>query len=128
MTTQQLSVNIGDENLKKLISEAVLQAIGPEARDALIKEALEKLVMPTELEQRYGVPKKGPSVIERSFSHAVSSVGSDVVHELVKNDPEIRKLVETLVRDTLLAFLKREDAGDRVATAIWEGIEKAMDR
>jgi hypothetical protein len=124
--SNELSIQIGDAKFKTLLSEAILASITTESRDALLKEALAKLVAPQFTGPSYDPQKtQEPSIVQREFGRAVNGIGCEVIAEMVKSDPEIRAKVETLVRDTLLALMEKPDAAGLIAGAIWGGIEKA---
>ena len=126
MATDKLSIEIGDEKFKTLLSEAILASITSESRDQLIKTALESLVTPKFTGPSYDPTKtQEPSIVVREFGIAVNQIGREVIGEMVKSDPVIRAKVEALVRDTLLALLEKPDAAGLIAGAMWSAIEKS---
>lgn len=121
----EVKLQFSDTQFKTALSEAILNALNEESRNALIREAVEGLVKREVVKDRYAPDKTYPSVIETAFARTVSEIGRDVVQDLVKNDPQIRSMVEALVRSTLIGFLADEKAGSKIAGALWEAIEKA---
>lgn len=125
MTVSEIKLQFDDAQFKAALSESILAAISGESRDALIREAVAGLVKREVIEERYGPSKVRPSIVEQAFSRTMSEIANEVVQNLVKNDPEIRAQAETLIRDTLLAFMSNQDSGYKIASALWEAIEKA---
>jgi hypothetical protein len=121
----EVKLHFSDDQFKAALSEAVLNAISDESRDALIREAVEGIVKREIVKDRLGRNKAQPSIVDNAFARTVSEIGRGVVKELVENDPQIRPMVEAVVRQMLIAFLTDEKAGEKIAGALWEAIEKA---
>lgn len=121
----EIKLQFDDAQFKAALSESILAAISGESRDALIREAVAGLVRREIVKPQYGPSTTRPSIVENAFARAMSQIANDVIQDLVKNDPEIRAQAETLIRDTLLAFMSNKDSGYKIASALWEAIEKA---
>lgn len=122
MTTEAVNVQITDSQFKSMLSEAIMASLTQETRDALLREALASLLARQTYDAGYGKKGVHPSIVEGAFAQAVSQIGSGVVKDLVMNDPEIRGQAEHLIRDTLIAFMASERAGEKIATAIWSAV------
>ncbi len=78
-----VQVKITDEVLNKLVEKAILDTLTPEARENLVVQAIQALVM------------KGTgsydreSAIQRAFNNAVERVAYKVAEERVENDPKV---------------------------------------
>lgn len=107
-----MEIVITDESLKKNLSAAILATIGTKGQEVIIQQAVDGVIAKTVLKDRYGNPTgEGPSVVEQHFGNAVGFLARDIINDLVKNDPEVRKTIEKFVRESLLITLDK-DLGD----------------
>lgn len=101
-----MELKLSDESLRSALSEAILSQIGPESRDAMIRESLARLVAPTKGRNDYS-SNTGPSEIEQAFARASANLMEGIVTKLVNEDPEIRGLIEALARDSIKKLLSQ---------------------
>ncbi len=110
------------EELKGIMSEAILRAVDEKTRDALIKQAITHLLAPGEPVYQGG--KRRLSPLEEAYQWAVESYAKRVAHELLEQDEAVKAQVKGLLTEAMeRAFVKhREATVERVANAIAEGL------
>lgn len=101
-----MELKLTDESLRSALSEAILSLIGPEAREAMIRDALAKLVAPSK--DRYG-SGNGPSEIEQSFAQASAGLMNRIVNKLVNEDPEISAKIGAFARTAIAKLLSLDN-------------------
>ena len=110
------------DELKSIMSEAILRAVDEKTRDALIKQAIAYLLAPQE--PAYRGAERRPSPLEEAYKWAVESYAKRMAHELLEQDEGVKGQVKGLLQEAMeRAFVKhREATVERVAKAIAEGL------
>lgn len=99
-----MELKLNDSALRSALSEAILSQIDPEARDAMIRYALDKLVSPTKANNGYGTAT-GPSEIELAFARASVNLMNEIVTKLVNEDRKVRAQIEDFARASITKLL-----------------------
>lgn len=111
-----MQLNLNDEQMRSVVTAAILQTISPEQRDTLIQEALKSLLVPKQSDY-YGT-KKTP--IQEAFERAAFQVAMRVAEGYFAENETVRAEMEGLVAE---AWQKVVGEGrirvvDRMADAI----------
>ena len=117
-----MKIDLTDDSLKSLISEAILQSLDGEKRDTLIRGALAYLLAPVErVGGGYGKPT---SHLERAFQESIVSVARRACDSYLSENDEVRSAVEKLVAEGMHKVIaeNREQTVDKIAEAIRKGI------
>lgn len=93
-------IEIKDDQLTKIMAQAVLTFLTPEKREELLAKAVEQLFM-----QKNNTYDK-TTLIEAEFFNAIRSVGGEVARDIIRNDKKIM---------------------DRIRAACYEGINQKID-
>lgn len=114
-----MKLELDNDAMKGLVSEAIFQSFDAQKRDALVKSALEALLQPTK--DGYG---KGKSPLQQAFEDALASKARQVANEAVENKPEIIAEIDRLISDAMkkLVTENREAMVDKLA----DGMRKAI--
>lgn len=124
MTTQPgFAIDAGV--VSALIGKTILEAIGPEQRDALIAAAVDKMVRSTE-HTEYGRKIVDPSPIQVAFEAAVREACGRIVREYIDSD-EARPMVEKAIHDACRDLIAdRESWYGKVADAVGSAISELV--
>lgn len=83
-----MEIKIDSEQLKSAIHEALLLAIPAEARDLMVRQAIENLVTP----KKSGyLSKPDKSEIQEIYEDAIERSIREMVADDIKNDPSIKE-------------------------------------
>lgn len=115
-----MQLQLDDGQLKSLISEAILQSLDEQKKDALIKASLQHLL--TEESVNYG--SKRPSPLEQAFRHAANDVAREVAREQLLNNADFKSQVQKLMQEAMnIVFEKKAEAiADKLGDAIANGL------
>jgi len=118
-----MKIDLTDDSLKSLISEAILQSLDGEKRDTLIKGALAYLLAPGENGGAFGATRR-ISPLERAFQESIVSVARRVCEEHLSQLSAVRAEIEKLVAEGMHKVIaeNREQTVDKIAEAIRKGI------
>ena len=113
----KLELGLEQEQLKGIVSEAILRSLDDQKRDALVQQALQYLLTPQESGYSYG-RKKTP--LEEAFEFAIRSVAGEVVSDHLEQDAQVKERLNGLVAEAFAKALEndRERITDRLADAI----------
>jgi len=98
----QLNISIDPNQIKELVSEAILAQLSSDQRTSIIGQAVKSLV--TETRGDYG--RTIPSPLSVAFSNAVAQSAQKIAAELVEEDPEFKEAVRNAVKDAMSAAMK----------------------
>jgi len=120
------TIDISDEAFQKHISEAILLMIGPESRDKLIAEALEKLCEKGLMRNDRGPDWETPSKMQYCLHEAVEKIAQAEMHRLVKEDAQITAAVEAFIRRAMLHVLDNDGFSDAVMDTFSAAIRDSL--
>lgn len=114
-----MRLELDEAAMKGLVSEAIFQSLDEQKREALIRSALEALLLPNA--EGYG---RGKSPLQAAFEQALYRKANEIAADALSNRPEITKAVDDLVMDALRKFMgeKRDEMIEQIA----DGIRKAI--
>lgn len=116
-----MDVKLDSEEMRSVISEALLRAIDVKTRDALIKESLQNLLEKPTGGGLYGT-KTSP--IEDAFRNAASVVAMQEARRLLESDADFLAKLQSMIADAvrLMTDTNREKCvsslADTLATAL----------
>lgn len=114
-----VKLELDNDMMKNLVSEAIMTALTTQQREALIQGAIKHLLTPSV--ERYGARS---SPIEDAFQHAVRGVAEKIATEMLTNNEEVKTKIAGLLNEALtrLADTNREKTIERLADAITQGL------
>jgi hypothetical protein len=86
------NLNLPDDQMREIVSAAILQTVTAENRDTLITEAIANLLRPKEA--RYG-PKT--SLLQEAFDFAVNEKARQILTEMLDTDQKIKAQVSDII-------------------------------
>ena len=94
-----MNIDIPKDQLSQIVSAAILNAITPENKEVLIKEAIAALIEPKkDSVYRHGPPR---SALQDAFENAVRLIACDIVREELKVNEPLRGQIKRLVQDAM---------------------------
>ena len=90
-----MDIKINDEQMREIVSGAVLQVMGTECRDTIMKAAIEHLITPVASSDRWG-SNKGESPLQNAFNSAVNTYAYGEANEWLKNNEAARERIRTI--------------------------------
>lgn len=120
-----LSLNLGEEQMRAIVAEAIVAKLDDAARKQLIEDAVGKVLTPEK--QGYGYGAKEQSPLEVAFQQAVRRLTFEVAEEYIASHPEIRQRIEEALGAALVK-LTQQDYGirDAIASAVSSALEKKL--
>lgn len=110
-------LRLGEEKLQELASAAVVAAMGPEEREALIASAIKQLFQKKE-GRGYGHLATSP--LHEAFTRAMTRHAETIAEESITSDEELTEKIRGVVREAIEKVLvkDREETVKVVAMAI----------
>lgn len=114
-----LRIDLPEELVKKVASEAILNAITEDQRQTLIRDAVAYLLTPED--RGYG---RRESPITLAFHDGVRSVAIRVAMDMFEKDETIKTKIRELLNEALEKVMNanRDKTVERLANAITEGM------
>jgi hypothetical protein len=114
-----MDFKVPDDQMKEIVSAAIMRSIDQQTRDALITDAVTYLLTPKKRDA-WGT---GRSPLQDMFREAVASCARDMVREQIKTDPQFSAQVQAVVAQAAMKlFTDKDKLVDKVANAIESGL------
>jgi len=116
------SLNLSNEQMTEIISGAILAFLKPEAREELIRKAVEEHLTKPQSGQ-YG--KKEPSILQDAFNRAVAQVAREEAVKAVQEDSRVREGIKRMISEAVDKVLTGDEYGSvvsKLADAITDGL------
>lgn len=97
-----MTFTIDSNQFREVATAAIFDSLTQEARESIIKQAIEHLMTPQT--PRYG----GKTPLQESFDQAVYAAARDVVKEHIQDSDEVRNAIHDLLGPLLTAALDAE--------------------
>ncbi len=117
-----MQLDLKDEDLRKLVSEAILRSLDEKKREAMISEAIKVLL--TADTSRYS---SGRSPLQDAFNSAVRIFAEEEVRKSLQSDPAVSEKIKGLIADAWTKFLDGEKR-DELVSEIAEKIARSFTR
>jgi hypothetical protein len=113
---------IETDQVKELVSAAIMQGITTDQRNILIKSAIEYLITPPKKENFYGRDPVSP--LQEAFNNGIYTAAQVIAREVVASDPAVQEKIRALLNDALVNVFEthREQTIDSLASAITAGL------
>lgn len=102
-----IKIELADANeIKEIVTAAILTHLGPEKRDELIKGALKMLLETKEKKDprsSYGTIKYSP--LEEAFEQAAIAAARDIMHQKFIKGTEAREKLDNIIDDAITKWL-----------------------
>lgn len=114
-----MNIQFDNDQLKAVISEAILRNFDEQKRDALIQGAITHLLTP----ERPGYGGKAESPIERAFRDALRWQAEALARDMISNDETIKAKLKGLIVDAMeRVFANPDGLTKRIADAVERGL------
>lgn len=112
-----MDFNIPDTQLHLIVSAAVMQALDPEKKEALIQGAICSLL------RTEGSPDS-KTKLELVFDEALLGVAKKLCFEMLETDEGLKKKIRTLIHSAFSKFFEKsqEDLADKLAIALSQAL------
>lgn len=96
------NVKLDPQALQQVLMTALLTQIDAETRDAIVQQAVEKLLEEAVVDAgRWGEKKKLASPLQEAFNVAISRIARSEVDAYVDEHPEVREMVRAQVAEAM---------------------------
>jgi pyruvoyl-dependent arginine decarboxylase (PvlArgDC) len=116
------NLNLPDDQMREIVSAAILQTVTAENRDALITSAIASLLAPNS--SGYGGRE---SPLQVAFNLAIQQTARQIVKEMLDTDEQIKAVVEEIIISAAkkaFSSEKKDTMIDSMANAIAEGFRQ----
>ena len=113
------NLNLPDDQMREIVSAAILQTVTAENRDALITAAISSLLKPNS--SGFGA-KESP--LQAAFNSAIHQKAKQIVTEMLDADEQIKTALENIIISAAkkaFSAEKKNDMIDSMASAIAAG-------
>lgn len=100
-----MDLKLDPEAVQSIASAAIFEHLGQEARDSIVKQAVEHLLTPEKSRTGYGT---GKTPIQNAFDQAITTVAYKVVKEQIENDPDVQERILEILGPLLVSATEAE--------------------
>jgi hypothetical protein len=113
-------IEIDNETLKSVVSEAIFASFSSEQKENMIKAALSHLMTP----QTNTYNHRSISPIQQAFNESLDRVARSIALELLEKDDAVKAQINSLIIEAMekVTTANRESVVIKIANAIAEGI------
>lgn len=127
-----MEIKLDAEAAASIASAAIFDSLSEEARDSVIKQAIEHLLTPEKDRMR---TNHGQTPLQTAFNQALNTAAYKAVAEKVSNDPQVTAKIDELLGPLLLKAIEAEaehydnSLSDKLGSALGQWLaEKARTR
>jgi len=119
------NVTLNDDEMSLIVQKAILDGMGPEKRDELIKTAVKELLArPNDSAvELYGT--KAASRIQQIFNQAVTTIALKIAEEHCRT-PEIENEIKRLLVEAVNKAFHADGAQERLVERMADAVRKAI--
>lgn len=118
-----MRLDLSDEQLKAILSAAIIEHLGPDNRDKLLRSAIEDHLMKPESSTGY---RSDPRTrLQVAFDQASFQVAVEIIREELKKEPS-RMELEKLVRATIEKVMSEHI--ETLATEMAQAFQRAISK
>jgi hypothetical protein len=88
------SLTLDPESIQSIASAAIFDSLSAEARENVVKQAIQHLLTPEKDRNHYNY---GKTPLQRAFDQAIYSAAQKAVDDAVKNDPAVKARIDELL-------------------------------
>jgi hypothetical protein len=118
-----MQLNVTDEQLKAVVSEAIYKTLDESTRERLIKEAIAYLMRP----EKNIYSSKVESPLERIFKDAMNSVAAAIAHKEITENELIQSEIKTLISEAYMSKLKDQEGRNSISRKFEKAFENIFD-
>lgn len=100
-----MKLELDPESVQSIASAAIFDHMTQEARENVLKQAVEALLTPTPSRGGYGI---GKTPLQLAFERAITTAAHQAIQEKIANDPEVSAKIHELLGPLLNAALEAE--------------------
>lgn len=100
-----MEIKLDAETVAGIASAAIFDSMSQEARDSVMKQALQFLLTPEKNRNGYGV---GETPLQTAFNSAIQQAAFKVVKEKIENDLEVQNHIRHILGPLLISALDAE--------------------
>lgn len=120
MAEATIDINIGDEEIKKLVHVALMEKLTPETREKLLADAVHVLISE---KARYG---DGETNLQAMFARAVNKYVSEYVDKMLAEDTEFTAQLEEISKEAFRQVFADPEQKQAIVEHVSQGIYKAL--
>ena len=117
-----MEIKLDGEAVAEIASAAIFQSMSTDARENILKQAVQALLTPDK-DSRYS-PGYGKTPLQQAFESAIQQAAFKAVREFVETNEEIKAEIDKLLGPLILGVVK--DQADRYDDSLAEAIGKAI--
>ena len=116
-----MDIKLNVDQVKDIVSEAVLRSLDQDTRNTLIQGAIKSLLEPVGKDTMYS---KAKSPLQQAFEQAVYSVAISIARETMEKDTIVQQQIKVLLTEAMekVMIQNREKTVDLIANAITTGM------
>lgn len=111
-----MELKIDPNDMKAIVSAAILDKMSREQRDVLVQEAIASLLVPQKQDSYSRVEAK--TKLQDAFSTAAYTVTVEIVREHLRTDEAFRGAVTTMVTRGILSLLDNESDSAKLSGSV----------
>lgn len=100
-----MEIKFDAEAAASIASAAIFDSMAEDARDSVIKQAIQALLTPEKDRNSYGV---GKTPLQQAFDMAIRESAFRAVREKIENDPEVQANINKLLGPLLISAMNAE--------------------
>lgn len=116
-----MEIKLDAEAAASIASAAIFDSLSQDARDSVIKTAIEFLLTPEKNRNNYGA---GETPLQQAFNNAIREVAFRIVKEKIENDPQVEEAILDLLGPLLTSAMKVE--GENYESKLADAIGQAL--
>jgi hypothetical protein len=89
-----MDLKLDPEAVQSIAATAIFESLDANAREEILKQAIQQLLTPEKDRSRYGY---GKTPLQRAFDQAISEAAFRAVREKIEADPEVQARIDELM-------------------------------
>lgn len=103
-----MSINVESGVMQSIVTKAILEGIGTEARDLVLEQAVQYLTIPPKKRNFYD--SEPETHLQAAFNEAVGVAVRQTAHDLVRDNEALQQRIRELIEQAVKAVLQESDS------------------
>lgn len=116
-----MEIKLDGAAVAEIASTAIFQSMTEEARETVLKQAVQSLLTP---EKNHRMSGFGKSPLQQAFEQAIQAAAFKAVHDQIANDPNLQIAIDKLMGPLILGAVK--EGAVRYDDSLSEAIGRAV--
>lgn len=121
-----MQINLGEEQMRAVVSKAILESLGDEQKTLILTQAVEHLMKAPDDNRGYPYNQDKRNYLQRAFDAASERALGKIADEEMQKPENIEK-IRALLGPVLEAALSKSEAWDNMRKALAEAITRAFE-